>query len=140
MHRVCCEDGSSASSRSTASSAEGPGTSDVQERSERRRGMAKTMRAALMHAFGELVKIEEVPIPTSGPHKILRSAIKTLCKQSLTICAGLTIAIMGTAPCRAIDYQPFDFIPAAPGTVMLMGYYEFGTRNELNNTITGTET
>jgi len=102
--------------------------------------MAKTMRAALMHAFGELVKIEEVPIPTSGPHKILRSAIKTLCKQSLTICAGLTIAIMGTAPCRAIDYQPFDFVPAAPGTVMLMGYYEFGTRNELNNTITGTET
>jgi hypothetical protein len=45
---------------------------------------------------------------------------------------------MGTAPCGAIDYQPFDFVPQVPNTLLLMNYYEFETRNELNNTITGT--
>jgi hypothetical protein len=84
--------------------------------------MAKTMTAAMAHAFG----------------KPLKSAMKTLCKQTLTICAGIAIAIMGTAPCRAIDYQPFDFVPATPGTIILMGYYEYATRNQLNNNITGT--
>ena len=44
---------------------------------------------------------------------------------------------MGAARCVAIDYEPFDFVPATPGTIILMGYYEYGTRNELNNTITG---
>jgi hypothetical protein len=100
--------------------------------------MAKTVKMAMVHAFGKPLKVDEVPIPTRGPREILRSTIKTLWKQTLTICAGLTIAIMGTAPCKAIDYQPFDFVPATPGTVILMGYYEFGTRNEYNNTITGT--
>jgi hypothetical protein len=85
--------------------------------------MANTMKRAIAHAFG----------------KPFKSTMKTPGKQILTICAGLLIAIMGAAPCRAIDYQPFDFVPATPGTIMLMGYYEYGTRNELNNTITGTE-
>src|ERR1700723_2543019 len=57
----------------------------------------------------------------------------------LTICAGLIISIiMGAAPCRAIDYQPFDWIPVPAGTFVAQGYYAFGTRNEYNNTITGT--
>src|SRR3974390_1973071 len=84
--------------------------------------MAKTITAAMVHAFAEPLK----------------SALTTLRRPTLTVCAGLTMAIMGTAPCRAIDYQPFDFVPATPGTIMLMGYYEFGTRNQLNNNITGT--
>jgi len=84
--------------------------------------MAKTVTAAMAHAFG----------------KPLKSAMQTLCKQTLTICAGIAIAIFGASPCRAIDYQPFDFVPATPGTIILMGYYEYGTRNQLNNNITGT--
>jgi len=100
--------------------------------------MAKMMKPALGNGFRQPLKIEEVPSAAPAPGGTLKSTIKMLCKQSLTICAGLTIAIIATAPCKAIDYQPFDFVPAAPGTVMLMGYYEFGTRNELNNTITGT--
>ena len=71
--------------------------------------------------------------------EILRFGTRQLCKHSLTICAGLLTAIMGAEPSRAIDYQPFDFVPAAPDTFMLMGYYEFGNRNEYNNTITGTD-
>ncbi len=84
--------------------------------------MANTMKGATAHASG----------------KPLKSAMQTLCKQTLKLCAGLAVAIIGTAPCRAIDYQPFDFVPATPGTIILMGYYEYATRNELNNTITGT--
>jgi hypothetical protein len=37
-----------------------------------------------------------------------------------------------------MDYQPFDWIPAPPGKNVAMGYYEFGSHNEFNNTITGT--
>ena len=66
------------------------------------------------------------------------NATRTLRIKTLTVFAGLTFSIIGTTPCQAIDYQPFDFVPAPPGTLMMMGYYEFGTRNELNNTITGT--
>jgi hypothetical protein len=65
--------------------------------------------------------------------------MKTLCRQALTVGAGLMITIMGTGSSRAIDYQPFDFVPAVPDTFILMNYYEFETRNELNNTITGTD-
>ena len=55
-----------------------------------------------------------------------RSLKKKMIKQILAFCAGLTIATI-TEPCWAIDYQPFDFVPAAPGTMMMMGYYEFET-------------
>jgi hypothetical protein len=78
------------------------------------------------------------PFPTPAPRETLRIATSSLCKHTLTICAGVAIAIVGATPCEAIGYQPFDFVPAAPGTAMVMGYYEFGTRNQLNNTITGT--
>ena len=71
--------------------------------------------------------------------EILRSIMRTLCRQALTVGAGLMITIMVTGSSRAIDYQPFDFVPAAPDTFILMGYYEFGTRDELDNTITGTD-
>ncbi len=84
--------------------------------------MANTINGAMVHASGTPLK----------------SMMKTLCKYILVICAGLLITIMGAAQCVAIDYQPFDFVPATPGTIILMGYYEYGTRNELNNTITGT--
>ena len=62
----------------------------------------------------------------------------TFSRASLTGCAGLTIGIIGAASCLAIDYQPGDWVPLPPDTGVLMGYYEFGTRNEYNNTITGT--
>jgi Putative MetA-pathway of phenol degradation len=68
---------------------------------------------------------------------VVRSLKKTMIKQALAFCAGLAIAAV-TEPCWAIDYQPFDFVPAAPGTMMMMGYYEFETRNQVNNTIAGT--
>ena len=71
-------------------------------------------------------------------NQLLRSVTKTLCRQALAVCGGIMLTVAATVPARAIDYQPFDFVPAAPGTVMLMGYYEYGTRNEYNNTITGT--
>jgi len=68
---------------------------------------------------------------------VVRSLKKKIIKQALAFCVGLAIATL-TEPCWAIDYQPFDFVPAAPGTMMMMGYYEFETRNQVNNTIAGT--
>src|SRR5271165_99231 len=56
----------------------------------------------------------------------------------LTIGACFTLAAVAAAPSYAVDYQPFDFVPATPGTFILMGYYEYGIRNQVNNTITGT--
>jgi len=52
------------------------------------------------------------------------------------------LALIGlvSMPCRAIDYQPFDWVPARPGTNVLMGYYEFARYNEYNNARTGTVT
>ncbi|MGO8920076.1 MAG: transporter [Stellaceae bacterium] len=99
--------------------------------------MAKTMRPPTAYAFREPLKIGD-PTGTFGLADILNFMIKSRCKQTLTICAGLAIAIMDTAPSRAIDYQPFDFVPATPDTIMLMSYYEFATRDQFNNTITGT--
>jgi len=61
-------------------------------------------------------------------------------KRALAIVAALSGAVLISPPSYAIDYQPFDFVPAPAGTFMLMGYYEYGTRNLLNNTITGTYT
>ena len=39
--------------------------------------MVKTMRAAVVHAFGEPLKIEEIPIPTPGPGEVLVKVIAT---------------------------------------------------------------
>ena len=65
--------------------------------------------------------------------------MKEICRRTLGIAAGLASTILAAQPSYAIDYQPFDFVPAPAGTSMIMGYYEYGTRNELNNTITGTD-
>ena len=53
------------------------------------------------------------------------------------MCAGAIVMAAGATPCRAFDYQPFDFVPAPRGTNVLMGYYQFATQGELTNTITG---
>jgi hypothetical protein len=45
--------------------------------------------------------------------------------------------VAGATPCRAFDYQPFDFVSHPRGTSVLMGYYQFVTRGELTNTLTG---
>ena len=55
-----------------------------------------------------------------------------------TLGAGLIIEIIGLSHARAIDYQPFDWVPLRPGTIVALGYYEFATYSEYNNTITGT--
>lgn len=83
--------------------------------------MTERMKAAMVDAFGNPLEIEEVPIPTPGSRKIQRSSMKTLRKQTLRIYGGLTIVIMGTAPCGAIDYQPFDFVPQVPNKKVLWG-------------------
>ena len=42
--------------------------------------------------------------------------------------AGLLVA----APCRAVDYQPFDWVPAPRHTNVLMGYYQFSNDTNSN--------
>src|SRR5438132_2955822 len=59
------------------------------------------------------------------------------CKVLRAICAGVVVIVAGAAPCRAVDYQPFDWVPAPRGVGILMGYYQFATHGELTNTITG---
>ena len=51
---------------------------------------------------------------------------------------SVALALMvWAAPATAIDYLPFDYVAAPPGTNVLLGYYLFGTRSSLNNTIAG---
>ncbi len=52
------------------------------------------------------------------------------------ISAGVVVIVAGATPCRAVDYQPFDWVPAPRGASVLMGYYQFATHSELTNTIT----
>ena len=66
------------------------------------------------------------------------SVAKRLSKCLATLCTGLIIEIIGLSQAGAIDYQPFDWVPLRPGTSVAMGYYEFATYDEYNNTITGT--
>ena len=66
--------------------------------------------------------------------------MKTLRKLTLTVSATLGIAGLAAAPCGAIDYQPFDWVPLPPGTNVVMGYYEYGKHDAYNNTLTGTIT
>jgi len=49
-----------------------------------------------------------------------------LYKALLSISAGLLVA----TPCRAVDYQPFDWVPAPRHTNVLMGYYQFSTNSD----------
>src|SRR5438128_308885 len=53
------------------------------------------------------------------------------------IFAAVVVMVAGATPCRAVDYQPFDWVPAPRGASVLMGYYQFATHSELTNTITG---
>jgi Putative MetA-pathway of phenol degradation len=56
----------------------------------------------------------------------------------VVVCLGSVGMVSG--PCRALDFQPFDWVPAKPGVNALMGYYEYGEYNEYNNFRTGTVT
>jgi hypothetical protein len=69
---------------------------------------------------------------------VVSSIAEILHKQTLAIGAGLAVFAIATEPCWAMDFQPFGFVPATPGTTEVQEYYEFETRNEYNNTITGT--
>ena len=59
------------------------------------------------------------------------------CKANLWIWLAAVLATGFASPCSAIDYQPFDWIPFAPGTNVAMGYYDFGAHT-FNGTIAGT--
>jgi hypothetical protein len=54
--------------------------------------------------------------------------------------ACLALVATGSVRCWALDYQPFDWVPANPGVNVLMGYYEYGKYNEYSNFLTGTDT
>jgi len=68
-----------------------------------------------------------------------RSVWRALRVNTLGMVACLALAL-GSVPCWALDYQPFDWVAAKPGTNVLMGYYEYGKYNEYNNSLTGTLT
>jgi hypothetical protein len=53
------------------------------------------------------------------------------------ICAGVAVLVAVATPCWAVDYQPFDWVPAPRGAGVLMGYYQFASHGELTNTIAG---
>ena len=53
------------------------------------------------------------------------------------VIAGLAFISVASAPCRAVDYQPFDYVAAEPGVNVLLGYYEYGKHNEYNNSLAG---
>ena len=62
--------------------------------------MAKTMKAAVVHAFGKPLVIEEVPIPTPGPGELL---IKVMANGVChTDCTRLT-AIGRRSRCRHLS-------------------------------------
>jgi hypothetical protein len=60
--------------------------------------------------------------------------------NTLRVVACLALVSMGPVPCRALDFQPFDWVPGKPGVNVLMGYYEYGEHDEYNNFLTGTVT
>lgn len=45
--------------------------------------------------------------------------------------------LLAATPAKAIDLLPFDYIPAPPGTNVLLGYYIYGTRSSFDSTLTG---
>src|SRR6266702_5327351 len=61
-------------------------------------------------------------------------------RGALTRMAAMAIAGFVTSPCRAIDYQPFDWIALPPGTNAAEGLYEFGKHDAYNSTISSTKT
>src|ERR1700722_13247212 len=65
------------------------------------------------------------------------SALNTLCRKPLTVATVFAVAMLSKTPCLALDYQPFDWVPAPPNTNVVMGNYDYGGHDEFNNTITG---
>ncbi|WP_158628722.1 transporter [Dyella choica] len=59
-------------------------------------------------------------------------------KRSLRFWLAAVFATGVASPCLAIDYQPFDWIPAPPGTNVVLVYYDYGAHNEFNSPIAGT--
>ena len=58
-------------------------------------------------------------------------------RRATAMLASGLLAISLSAPCRAIDYQPFDWVPLPPRSSVAMLYYQFSTRSEFDNTIAG---
>jgi hypothetical protein len=58
-------------------------------------------------------------------------------RTAISRLAASLLATSLSVPCRAIDYQPFDWVPLPPRTSVAMLYYQFATRSELDNTIAG---
>jgi hypothetical protein len=51
--------------------------------------MAKTMKAAVVHAFGRALTVEQVPIPTPGPGQVLvRVVASGVCHTDLHAADG----------------------------------------------------
>ncbi len=51
--------------------------------------MAKTMKAAVVRAFGELLAIDEVPVPTPGPGEVLVKVVASgVCHTDLHAADG----------------------------------------------------
>jgi alcohol dehydrogenase, propanol-preferring len=67
--------------------------------------MAKTMRAAVVHAFGGPLRIEEVPIPAPGPGEVLIKVVAT------GVCHTDLHAANGDWPGR----PPLPFVPGHEG-------------------------
>jgi hypothetical protein len=89
-----------------------------------------------MHAFPGSAKTREASITViAGSIRSRRVRVNTL---GMVACVGLVGMV--SLPCQAFDYQPFDYVPAKPGTDVLQGYYEYGKHNEYNNSRIGTVT
>jgi hypothetical protein len=62
---------------------------------------------------------------------------RTRCAKGPGVIAGLALISVACGPCRAVDYQPFDYVAAEPGVNVLLGYYQYGKHNEFNSSLTG---
>src|SRR5215510_8321994 len=62
---------------------------------------------------------------------------RTLRDAQIALVASVMIALAPVNPCHALDYSAGDWIPFPVGTSILMGYYQFATHSELDNTILG---
>ena len=59
-------------------------------------------------------------------------------KIAFAAATSAAISALTTSPCLAFDYQPFDWVPLPQGTNVLMGYYQYASRNSYNSTLFGT--
>jgi alcohol dehydrogenase, propanol-preferring len=80
--------------------------------------MAKTMKAAMVHAFGEPLRIEEVRIPTPGPGEIL-------------------IKVMATGVCHTDLHAANGDWPGRPALPFVPGHEGAGVVAALGSGVTG---